>query len=721
MKKKIKTIRKRICAVALSALMGIMGIIPSMPVMTVQAAEFVPVGIGIAETVGSGAMAGGMLSGMGAAAGFIGAASFLLDFYNVVSNSGKQGDINTYYYQGGDTYNTTVNYKVFNDYTKNTTVTTNYNYSFYNPVTNNYNYTNDYSYNPEYRTYYYTTNEGDTNVDYYVTDNTTYVSYYIIETNETTQDKFESYYEIYYELPDGRNSFNLSKEDIWGEYFLYDYTRYDNIPEDDGTTLGLWHLDGNLKDSSFWGNSAGSSYSSVYKDAVHEGGKYLGTSYSDYFTLPLDKVSLPDSWTLEWIQYVPNGLNKSQTETIDKRVFKKDEVSIKPVFVAGVPGYVSDTAIKGMKYRYYNTYRSVTKYLYSGASGFSNSDIYCTPHYGDFEYYALVKNGGSYTYYVNGVSISCSSDSFRGGGIEITGDNSGIRFYVGTRTTDYGSYIYYNDLHKGQMTVGSVPTSENFTDSNYDIWQVDCTYDRTRYQTICNYDSIIDEIRLSKGAIYTSDYTPSSQPFTTNSVLTAPTNANENDVAFMTNHDLGNVRIGGARPTYPANGDVYVSLKGNKVESVQQYQENGWYGINGAIYRNGQWEDLKGYDMSQHQIVDPDNPDGPDDPDNPDDPDKPVSPDNPDDPDKPGSIWDTLGNLIKSLFGIIEAILQPLIEGITSLITMITNTLAALTGVSQSFGMFLKNTFVFIPEDILSIIALGVMLTIFASVIKIFL
>ena len=136
-------------------------------------------------------------------------------------------------------------------------------------------------------------------------------------------------------------------------------------------------------------------------------------------------------------------------------------------------------------------------------------------------------------------------------------------------------------------------------------------YERSKYVTYFNRDSIIDEVRLSKGAIYTSDFSPSSQPFTTNSVLTAPENANENDVSFMTNHELGNVRIGGARPTYPANGDVYVSLKGNKVESVQQYQENGWYGINGAIYRNGEWVDLKGYDTPQHQIDDPDKPDKP--------------------------------------------------------------------------------------------------------------
>lgn len=487
--KKRKRIRNRICAILLSVLMGFMGIIPSMPVMTVKAtgAEFIPVGIGIADAVGSGAVAGGMLSGAGIVSGFIGAAGLLLDFYNTVSNSGKKGDINTYYYQGGDTYNTTVNYKVFNDYTKNTNVTTNYNYSFYNPVTNNYNYTNDYSYNPEYRTYYYTINEGDTNVDYYVTDNTTYVSYYIIETNETTQDKFESYYEIYYELPDGRNSFNLSREDIWGEYFLYDYTRYDNIPEDDGTTLGLWHLDGNLKDSSYWGNSAGTSYTSTYNDARFEGGKYLGTSESDYFTLPLDKVSLPDSFTLEWVQYVPKKSGSTKSIT-DKRTFRYEETLSQPLYVPAqtIGGtYYPAIATCGLKNKYYNVYETNLSYIYTGASGFSDSSIYCPSRIESLEHYAIVKSGGDYKFYLNGVETSCTDiDTYVGDGIRI--DDSGIKFYVGKRYSNYTDYVQTETNRYGPAHAGDAPTSETFHDYNYTVYDRENIYERNRYLTYFN-------------------------------------------------------------------------------------------------------------------------------------------------------------------------------------------------------------------------------------------
>ena len=114
-------------------------------------------------------------------------------------------------------------------------------------------------------------------------------------------------------------------------------------------------------------------------------------------------------------------------------------------------------------------------------------------------------------------------------------------------------------------------------------------------------------------------------------------------------------------------------------------------------------------------IPGPDNPD----PDNPD-PDNP-DPDNPDKPDDQKSIWEKIGELLASLLGIIESLLSPLIDGIIGLITMIMGAISQLTSLSGAFSAFLKATFTFIPDDILSVIGLGVMLTILASIVKIFL
>lgn len=592
-------IHKRIITTVLSLVMTLTLSIPCVPAVPVYGAEFV--GIGVAEAVSSGAMASGMVSGA-SIAGAIGIAGVLLDFYNTFSNSGKKGNINTYYYQGGDTYNTTVNYKVFNDYTKNTTVTSNYNYSFYNPVTNNYNYTNDYSYNPKYSTYYYTTNEGNKTVNNYVTDNTTNVSYYIVSTDKTTGEKFESYYEIYYKLPDGRSSYNLSKEDIWGQYFIYNYSKYNSVAEDDGKTLGLWHLDGNLKDSSYWGNSAGSSYTSTYKDARYEGGKYLGTSSSDYLQLNLNKVSLPSSYTLEWVQYVPNN-TKYSTVFKDKEILKETKTTSEPIYlpdrtVAGL--HLSEISIPGSKEKYYDYYYTKTNYLYTGVSGFKDTAILCEPRYNSLEHYAIVKNGSTYTYYVNGVKTACTSSTFIGGGVEINDDK--IRFYVGSRTDNLSVYSKTASNKYVGLTEGLKPTSSNFQEYNYSSTRYYDEYTRNQYTTFFNRDTIIDEVRLSKGAIYTGDFTPTTQPYTTNTVLVTPTNPKENEISFKTNYILRNVRIGGARPTYPVTGDIFVNIEDDKVESIQQYQETGWYSITGSIYRNGKWSNLKDFNMKEYTV-----------------------------------------------------------------------------------------------------------------------
>ena len=169
---------------------------------------------------------------------------------NYYANSSNFGTISS---SGADnencwnTYNTNITDKRTYSLVKNTTNNTT---SIYCPITNTYKTINNVSnitYNQQYDTYYIQNNE----YNYYVTNNYTYVSYYII--NNSTNE--ESYYEIYYELPDGRNSYDLRSYEVWGEYFVYDVVGYDSIVEDDGRTLALYHLNQDLKDSSYWNHS----------------------------------------------------------------------------------------------------------------------------------------------------------------------------------------------------------------------------------------------------------------------------------------------------------------------------------------------------------------------------------------------------------------------------------------------------------------------------------
>ena len=593
------------------------------------------------------------------------------------------------------------------------TTTNSYDYSYmvYNPVTNNYFTTNNYTYNTTYNTYNFVTNNYNYTTNYYIQDNRTYISYYIINVNnETGEVEDETYTEMYYKLPDGRSSYNLKASDLKGVYFPGRFTKYVSRAEDDGTTLGLWHLDGDLKDSSFWNNTAGSAYNNKYTDGYWTDtlGKSLSDSNSDFLELKLDKVDLPSVWTLEWYEFIPGSCETSLVER--------------------------EKYYTGMKYSYYGHNSSGFNFYYEPPFGYDLSlNNYfsinsCSKFYpvsgGSFVPYALVCSSGIYHYYVNGVltdSIAIDESEFEkcsvsGYSFSISSDS--IRFSV---ANDYSIGSYFSDW-----------IAVHVSEDDYFLQKEKYTFKLSSHK-----NAVIDEVRLSAGALYTGDsYVPSSQPFTTNTVLTVPDDPEENEIAFFTNTDIADVRFGGVRPTYPTNGYVYVHLDDDEnVDSVQQYQQDGWYEIVASIYYNDSWELLKGFDLSGISIdpggpEEPDNPDKPD-PDNPDKPD----PDNPDkpgtgtpsEPDKPGSggdvngLLESVGKFFTAILNGIVALLKPLVDGLASLVGGIADGLASIvTLMGGSFSGFLKEAFAFIPEDIVNVIVLGVSLAVLVSLIRIF-
>lgn len=537
------------------------------------------------------------------------------NYFVNASSTGVEGNT-TYNIMNGNIYNindsfNTTNYYDYYDYSYNDNSQT-WNYNFYNPINNNYNTTNEFYYNPEYSTYYYNTYQGDTITNNYVTDNTTYVSYYIVEKS-ADEIISQQYFEIYFKLPDGRNSFNLSKEDIWGQYALSNYSSYVNVAEDDGITLGLWHLDGDLKDSSYWNNSTGSSYTATYNDARFEGGKYLKNA-GDYFTLKLDKATLPSTWTLEWFEFTPQKTDPSLTDSFDKAGSWSEKVRYNPLYTKGLDSngvYVPPSASPGMIDRTREAYYTRTFYKYTGTSGLSDVDIYGSSIYGSINHYAIVCSGGKYFYYANGNKVECDvSDptaSYLGDGVSVS--TSSIKFYTGSRYTspvDKWTDYEYKDMAVGQSQVGTNPSSSNFTKANYHIFDHENRHYRYRYCTYFNYESIIDEVRLSKGAIYSDNFTPTNQVYTTNTVLVTPSDPEKNEISFKSSRELGTVRVGGARPTYPDNNSVYISLDDDSiVKSIQQYQDNGWYNIDAALYDGTKWITLLGYDLSTLQLRKP--------------------------------------------------------------------------------------------------------------------
>ena len=262
-------------------------------------------------------------------------------------------------------YSTTNRYEVFQDNSNYNT--NNYNFNWYNPITNNYNNCDTFYFDNSTNSYYYQTIENNYSYDNYVIDNSTYVTYYIVQTDVSSGVEYEFLYDIYYKLPDGRSSYDLRADDVWGEYFVYDIVNYDSVAEDDGTTLGLWHLDNNGNDSSYWNNSVATISNVQYSEGVYGSAKYLPKSLNTTLELKLDKCDFDSSkpFTLEWVEYMPDF------------------------------GSATDTPSSGWT-TYYSDY---TWFLMPDYYSFS----YGSEVLDSFVHFALVFDGSKYNLFVNGI------------------------------------------------------------------------------------------------------------------------------------------------------------------------------------------------------------------------------------------------------------------------------------------------------------------------------
>lgn len=780
--------------------------------------------IGSVVAPGAGTVAG---AGAGTAAGTIvgsaligGAVNGFLDVFvdptdvgTYSPNSG--GSINYKVYSGkstsynNTTYNNTKKQTFYNEYkTEN-----NYKYEWYNPITNNYDITNEYHYNQTYNTFNYTTYNVTNNytTNYYIQDNRTYISYYIVNENKDTGEKEETYLEIYYRLPDGRSSYDLKASDIKGTYFPSKYSKYVSNAEDDGKTLGLWHLDGNLKDSSFWNNTPGTSSNNKFTDGLYTNGKIFSDDPDDFLELKLDKVNLPSSWTLEWCEYIPKT---------DLSIPKYPDSDYYYYNLSKLPYSRCEEDTDSLTHQTYKDYyhdelSQDTHYsvVLRGVLGTPDGTLY-SPSVDSFVPYAIVCSGGSYKFYKNGVlQSSYSVDDFT---VNYASYSNGSTSY---RTELSGSDFKFKGIDITSSSIKFYEPSDPvfYIRSSEYIGASSASYTTQRNHPRFNYyvkphsNAIIDEVRLSNTALYTgSSYTPSMQPFTTNTALTVPENPQKHEISFKTNTKLGNVRFGGVRQTYPSNGSIYVSLSDKQiVDSVQQYQNDGWYEIEGAVYFNNYWTPLKGFDLSMLSIKDNVSSDSKEDPDKEptvsdctlrventstgilctpshsstcssstvfiDDTEYSfgvtgtylhtdavdgqtykihmkcihnkdgkeiirtgqttswtyhttgdsggVQPSPPEDSGGGSSsglgIFDSIGNLLKTIVTAISKIVAPLLDGISELLGSIIDGLVNITSFGTKFGEFLSGAFTFIPDEIITVLTLGVSLAILAIIFRI--
>lgn len=508
----------------------------------------------------------------------------------------------TYYYNSGNTTQTSiVNNNTFNTVTNNTWISYQIQNTYYN---NTYNY---------YK--YETTN----NYTYYVTYSPTYVNIYGHDSadGESTANDTDS--QLYYSLPDGRNSFYCTASDVFGTSYLYNVKNADLVLEDDGKTLGLWHLDGNFYDSSNFGNH-GVSPSYWFMDGRWSGG--FRVSKNSVSTSP-QKVVFPFSGNPGSFSFM---------------VFVNDTTGhAKIPFNLKTPFGSYSFEVLTMQWNY----------IYI-ESNLSNSVI--VP-------------------FVNGVSVSLLPASTSSG---------------------YGVSLNLNSFEIFNDSVGL---------SNY---------------------CIFDEIRVCR---FFADKVFPQQPFDSNMVYVYPASPSENDVVVQSALNVSSYRVGGARPTYPSNGTVFINVDKNVVKNIMQYDGGLWKDVNAAIYKNGEWFNLMNFDLAPITSSEDEIPpvtDGED----PGDSESGSSPgDSSDSDDKVNileKIFSALANIIFSAIDFISAVASKLLDGLASLITSLIDSFTNLMNLGGEFGNFLAALWPFMPPEITAVLLLGFTLSILLMVISFF-
>lgn len=495
------------------------------------------------------------------------------------------------------------------------------NNTFYD-MSRDYTYTyNTAYYNQTYNSYYIPVTYNNVDYNYFVTYTPTYtnITYIVDGCGDPSQAVSNNYY---FQLPDGRNSYNLTADDVFGIPLAGEVINYDAIPENDNC-VALYHFDGNITDAS------GKSNTAIFDDGTvpqyissSSFGKHLMLTNRGRFSLTLPEA-LEAPYTIEFRfnygQYqsffpISSELKNPAASDYyiqDSRVTHSGSSSLylnnNEVFIKALKQYLvfhnyygfyfsglDDGARKNRFGYYWETgglyfydFPSVTNFYAKDKSGnfvtistsllSSNYDTCFTETKN--KYSAEKLTGQSFNY------GSCSSNSSipiplgQWVNMAIVNDGSTVKYYMnGVEFTPPSNWV----VSTGSVDYLSFYGSPGFTYSYY------------------------DELRISKGALYTENYTPASAPFDIPMALVLPSEKTEGAIAVKSAVAVNNVRLGGVRPSYPAQGDVYISLDADKkVTSCQQYQSGTWTECQGSVCKDNNWVELTGYSFAG-QVVNED-------------------------------------------------------------------------------------------------------------------
>lgn len=233
--------------------------------------------------------------------------------------------------------------------------------------------TYDYTYNTTNN--YYEYNYYTYNISY--TYNNTYVTY--IGSSAEYQ---PTEYELYYELPDGRSSADLTAADIAGLSFeFYDVVNYAKSATD--TSLrALYHFDGDTDDSSYFSTQGAFTWKTGASLTYMESNAFTGALYLDgkehEFVISLPSNLGSGDFSLQWRYYQNAAVSSTHNDN-----------------------YVKLGASKVLGWSEQNLYG------YSGSSAYDLSTL----SVGSWQELALIRHNGTFYIYHNGLQIFAVGDA----------------------------------------------------------------------------------------------------------------------------------------------------------------------------------------------------------------------------------------------------------------------------------------------------------------------
>ena len=494
------------------------------------------------------------------------------------------------------------------------------NKTFYD-IRNNFKFTyNTAYYNQTYNSYYIPVTYNDVDYNYFITYAPTYTNITYIQDgcNDPAQAVSDNYY---FELPDGRNSYNLTADDVFGIPLAGEVINYDAVPENDNC-VALYHFDGNIKDSSGAGSVASFLEGSIpaYRESDSYGQcLYLSSTDNLSITLPQE---LEAPYTIEF--RVNYGTNRTFTPASSFFAIRSFASSGKYTneFTRSIS--IPDPQNELAEYLYLyeegvESWSALVPFLSflgvdgsdsverisiscntSSISAYRYSSVYYVYHQGLGTYVPMTEyehyNASAYATAVAAADKVRANNSFKPSSVSFPS-------FPLNRETWYNISIV-NDGTQIKWYREGVPFTppDGWNVSNGSISSVSLsgvaglTY------------SCYDELRISKGALYSGEYTPHVGPFDVPTVLVTPdiSAVPDGTVAVKSAVSVADFRVGGVRPSYPVEGSVYISLDADKkVTSCQQYQSGTWTECQGSVCDNDTWVDLSGYSFAG-QVVNED-------------------------------------------------------------------------------------------------------------------